>query len=167
MPLVPFADLPPGARLWVFPSRRPLAAEEESRFLKAVDAFLGDWAAHGRPLTSGRDWRHGRFLLVAVDEATAPPSGCSIDALANLLKGVEKELGVGFLDHAPVFFKDGEKVEGVSRGEFLALVASGKVTLETSVFDNAITRLEQLTGGGWEKPAGASWHRRAFFKNAG
>ncbi|MFC1575758.1 hypothetical protein ACFL5A_03845 [Gemmatimonadota bacterium] len=164
MPVIPFHQLPDQARLWVFPSHRTLSQEEEGRLLGAVDAFLEDWAAHGSPLPAGRDWRHGCFLLVAVDESTAPPSGCSIDSLANQLKDLGRELGVELLDHAPVFFRKGEELVRVTRREFRSLVDAGEVTLDTPVFDNSITRLGQL-GGDWEKPAGASWHRRAFFRN--
>jgi hypothetical protein len=35
--------------------------------------------------------------------------------------------------------------------------------LETTVFDNSITHLDQLAAGKWEEPAGANWHRRAVF----
>ena len=76
MPRIPFSELPPDARLWAFPANRPLFPEEEARILEEVDTFLEGWATHGTPLTAARDWRYGWFLLVAVDESTAPPSGC-------------------------------------------------------------------------------------------
>ena len=163
MPRIDFSDLPSASRLWVFPADRALTPEEESELLARADAFLDQWAAHGVPLTCARDWRYGRFLLVGVDEASEPPSGCSIDAMANVLKEVGAKLGLTLLDQAPVYFREGEGVQRLSRAEFKALAESGEVELETPVFDNAITRLSQLEAGEWEKPAGASWHRRAFF----
>lgn len=163
MPRVPFADLPDDARLWVFPLSRSLTPREESEVLAGVDAFLEEWAAHGTPLTAGRDWIEGRFLLVAVDETTAPPSGCSIDSLARVLKEVGSRLGVSFLDHAPVWFRQDGVLNQVGRKAFRDLVEEGRVGLETPVFDNTITHLSQLRAGEWERPAGTSWHRRAFF----
>ena len=68
MPKIAFDRLPPDARVWVFPAQRPLSPEDEGRLLETVDGFLEDWAAHGKPLTAGRDWLHGRFLVVGVDE---------------------------------------------------------------------------------------------------
>ena len=167
MPIIPFEQLPSGARLWIFPSDRPLSSEEERELLSRVDAFLEGWDAHGVPLTAGRDWREGRFLLIAVDESTAPPSGCSIDSMARVLKELGEEWGTSFLDHSPVWFRVDGEVQRAGRGEFRGLVGKGKVGIDTPVFDNAITRKFQLQGGGWEKPAGASWHRRAFFRDAG
>ncbi len=167
MPRKPFHELPDPSRLWVFPVSRPLNSQEEDALLGRVDGFLDEWTAHGSPLSAGRDWREGRFLLVAVDESTAPPSGCSIDALVKELKAVGGELGADLLDHAPVWYRENGEVRRVSRPEFKILVEARKVNLDTPVFDHAITRLQELRSGEWEKPAGASWHRRAFFRNAG
>lgn len=167
MPRIPFDQLPDDARLWVFPTSRPLTPSEEEEMVARVDAFLDQWVAHGAPLSAGRDWREGRFLLVAVDEASAPPTGCSIDSLARMLRDLGREWDVSFLDHSPVWYrKDGEAVP-VSRRDFKSMAEAGEVSLETPVFDNAVTRVSQLRGSEWEKPAGASWHRRAFFQKKG
>ena len=78
MPVAPLGSLPDSARLWVFAAERPLAPGEADALLGTVDDFLGVWAAHGRPLTSARELRESRFLLIAVDETAAGASGCSI-----------------------------------------------------------------------------------------
>jgi hypothetical protein len=167
MPRIPFDALPADSRLWAFPSSRQLSPEEEEEMLARVDAFLDGWAAHGTPLTAGREWKEGRFLFVAVDEATAPPSGCSIDSLARVLKDLGKAWRMSFLDHAPVWFRSGGgELRSASRIEFRALADAGEVDVETPVFDNTISRMDQLRKGEWEKAAGASWHRRAFFSAA-
>lgn len=163
MPRVPFGSLPQDARVWVFPASRPLSPSEEEDLFSRVDGFLDEWAAHGAPLRGGRDWREGRFLLIAVDEASVPPSGCSIDSMARVLKELGAEWGMSFLDHSPVWFRAGGEVKRVSRPEFKKLVEDGHVGLETPVFDNAIVRLAQVENGEWEKEARVSWHRQAFF----
>ncbi len=163
MPQIPFSDLPSASRLWIFPAERPLSQEEETEFLARADTFLKGWAAHGMPLTCARDWRYGRFLLVAVDEASEPPSGCSIDAMTRILKELGQDFGMSFVDQGPVLYKEGDHVRRLTRAEFKAKVDAGEITLDTVVFDNSITRLSELEAGGWEKPASASWHKRAFF----
>lgn len=163
MPQIPFSQLPDDARLWIFPLSRSLTPEEEDAVLRRVDAFLDEWAAHGRPLRAGRDWREGRFLLVAVDESTAPPSGCSVDSLVRILKEEGESLDASFLEHGPVWYRDGEKIRRVQRGAFKALAEEGAVGPETGVFDHTLTRLSQLRAGEWEKPASRSWHGKAFF----
>jgi hypothetical protein len=86
MPRVPLTALRDTARTWVFAAERALSASERDALLGDVDDFLDGWAAHGVPLTCGRDWRYDRFLVIAVDEAAAGVSGCSIDALTRRLK---------------------------------------------------------------------------------
>lgn len=164
MPRIPFDRIPDSGRVWIFGSDRVLTEDEERRFLAAVDAFLDQWAAHGTPLTVAREWRYGRFILVGLDESSVPPSGCSIDAMVNTLKGLEQELGATFVDNTPVWYRDDANIGRVSRGEFKRLVESGAVDLESVVFDNTVTRVGQVRAGEWERPASESWHRRAFFR---
>jgi hypothetical protein len=102
VPHVPFASLPDSARLWIFAAERPLTPPERDALLLDVDRFLAQWAAHEVPLTCGRDWRYERFLLVAVDEAAAGVSGCSIDALVRRLREHERQLGIALLDNGPL-----------------------------------------------------------------
>ena len=99
MPLVPLGSLPDDARVWVFTAERALAPVEAEAVLGTVDAFLGAWAAHGRPLRSARELRESRFLIIAVDEAAAGASGCSVDALVREIRGLEPQLGVTLTDH--------------------------------------------------------------------
>ena len=164
MPHIPFDQIPDSGRLWVFGVNRPLSEDEESTVLERVDAFLATWAAHGTPLTVARDWRFGRFLHVALDEASVPPSGCSIDAMVNTLKSLESDLGIVFVDNMPVWYRAEDGVVRATRAEFKAKAASGEVTSETMVFDNTVTRVGQARDGEWERPAAEGWHGRAFFK---
>jgi len=163
MPLIRFEQLPETSRLWVFGVDRDLGPDVRRVLADGVDLFLDSWKAHGEPLTVAREWRHERFLLVGVDEASVPPSGCSIDALVNALKELEERLGVTMVDNTPVWYRDGKGIQRVSREGFGALAAEGPVTPETVVFDQSITQLSQLREGRWETPASRSWHGRAFF----
>lgn len=164
MPRIDFDALPDHGRLWVFPSSRPLTEEEMSRLLVEVDTFLDGWAAHGVPLTSGREMRADTFLLVGVDEDASEPSGCSIDALVNRLSALGDELGIRLVDHAPVWYRDADEVRAASRGEFRTLALEGTVDDATVVFDTALTRLSELRATGLERPARDSWHGKAFFR---
>ena len=166
MPIVPFETLPDESRLWVFGVERTLTKGEQEGLLDAVDSFLETWAAHGMPLTCGRDWRRERFLLVAVDQASVPPSGCSIDAMVGVLKDQERRLGVRVLDNTPVWFLMNGDVQRMARPEFRRLIDEGAVSSDTVVFDNTVTRLRDAREGLWEGPARASWHQKVFFRQS-
>lgn len=156
-------DFPDKARVWVFGSERELAAGEAGMVLDAVDAFLAGWAAHGIPLRAARSWCYGRFLVVAADIESAPPSGCSIDALVTVLRGLEDGLGVRFLGNEAVWYRDSlGTIRRASRAAFRQLAGKGEVVPETVVFDNSVTVLADLRGGRWEGPARERWHA-AFF----
>jgi hypothetical protein len=166
MPRVEMSRLPDSARLWVFAAHRALTAHEAATLLQEVDGFLDRWAAHGVPLTNARDWRYDQFLLVAVDEAAAGVSGCSIDALVHSLKALEQRLGIVMLDNGPVTYRDGDRITRVPRGRFAQLADAGTVGPDTTVFDNTVTTVGAVRSGKWETPARNSWHGRAFFRDA-
>lgn len=163
MPRVPFEQLPPDARLWIFAAERPLSEDERERALGAVDQFIGQWAAHDRPLTTARDLRYDRFIFVAVDERSAGASGCSVDALVRQMKALEADLGLELINHGPVLYRDGDAIARVDRHEFIELAESGTVDPSTVVFDNTLTTVGAVREGRWELPAAESWHGRAFF----
>ena len=166
MPRIPFDQLPDDARLWVFAADAPITGAAAERLLGQVDAFLEQWNAHGHPLTCGREWAEDRVLLVAVDEASAPASGCSIDSMVRELKGLETELGVTLTDHAHVLWRDDAgAVRAANRAEFAGLASGEQVTPDTRVFDTTLTRLSDVRAGRLEVPARESWHRRAFWRN--
>ncbi len=161
---VAFDTLPDDARAWVFAVNRPLTATETDTLLAAVDAFLDEWHAHGEPLRAGRDWQQGRFLMIAADEHSAAPSGCSIDALLGILKTLEHDLGLRLTDHAEVVYRtpDGS-IAQTDRPTFARLARAGTVTLETPVFDTTLVRKADLASR-LEVPARDAWHRRAFWR---
>lgn len=164
MPRTDFDSLPDHARVWVFPVQDPLTPSEVDSLLEAVDGFLDGWAAHGAPLSGARDWVEDRFLLVAVDPTTVPPSGCSIDSMVRALQGVEDRLGKKIVGHGPLYLRaeDGS-VARMTRAEFRQAAKEGRVTLDTSVFDTTLTALGDLRAGRLERPARESWHGSAFF----
>lgn len=163
MPRVPFDSLPDDARLWIFPVQEPLEPTDREPLLERVRAFLDGWEAHGSPLTGACHWTEERFLLVAVDQRSVPPSGCSIDAMVRVLKEMEGRLGKRLLDHGPVYARgeDGGVLR-MTRKEFKEGVAEGRFDAETRVFDTTLTEVGDWRRGLLERPAGESWHGAAF-----
>ena len=158
MPRVDFRSLPDDARLWAFAADTPVTGPAAERLLGEVDRFLDGWAAHGQPLTCARDWREDRFLAVAVDQRDEHASGCSIDGLFRVLKGLEAQLGASLLGGGRVLYRDGSgTVRMVTRDEFSLLATQGTVSGATRVFDATVA-----TAGAWrerfETPAAESWH---------
>jgi hypothetical protein len=159
MPLVPFSVLPDMGRVWVFASERELDAAGEQRLLQVVDEFLEQWAAHGAPLTSGREIREHRFLTIGVDQSGAAASGCSIDGLYRSLRSLQSELGSSLLGGGLVYYRDAAgEIQCITRDEFADLAAKGAITSETPVFDTSVTTVGEWYGR-FEAQAGRAWHR--------
>jgi len=135
MPRVSFNQLPPDARLWIFAAERPLEEFEQQRLLDAVDQFIDQWGAHAVPLS----------------------------ALVRQMRTLQAELGAELVNHGPVLFRRGDVIERIPREAFAKLAASGKVSLNTTVFNNTVTSLGDVRAGRWEVPVSESWHAQAFF----
>lgn len=158
MPMVPFDTLPDDARVWVFGAADALHGELEDVLLRHVDAWLAGWQAHGAPLTCARDWRDGRFLVVGVDQSATGASGCSIDALFHILRGLEQSLGTSLLAGGRVFYRDARgSVQCVDRATYASRAKSGEIGGDSAVFDTTVTTAGDYRAG-FERPASASWH---------
>ena len=166
MPQVNFNSLPDSARVWVYGADRELGADGQNKLLDTVDSFLDDWAAHGTPLSSSRDWREGRFLTIAVDQEQAGASGCSIDGLFRNLKSLEGVLGAKLVPSGLVYYRgrDGH-VRAVTRDEFSEAAARGEIDKDTEVFDLSVTSLAEWKGR-FKSRAADSWHKSLMPENS-
>lgn len=157
--MVPLSLLPDVSRVWVIGSAEPLGPPDEQMLLRSVDEYLAGWAAHGVPLTVGRDWSEHRFLTIAVDPTASDASGCSLDALFRTFKGLEQRLGTRLLDRGLVFYRDGSGVvRSTGRGEFAELARAGVVTGETTVFDTSVQTLGEWRDH-FSTAARCAWHQ--------
>lgn len=158
---VALTELPDTARIWIYGTERPLADAERDILVADLRAFVDTWTAHGASLRAGVGWVEGRFAIIALDEASVPASGCSIDALVRRLAALETRLGCSLLDGTRVFYRDESGgIRACGRAAFRALATSGAIGDATPVFDPTLTTLAQLRAGDMERPAARSWHRR-------
>jgi hypothetical protein len=158
---VPFHQLPPHSRLWVYQLSRPLTDQEEEQLNQRLLAFVTEWSSHGAGLQASYDLREKRFLLLATNEEVASASGCSIDASVNFLRQLEQEFNVGFFDRTTLSFqKDGE-VLTVPMPQMKKEVAAGAVSGDTLYFDTLVQTVGALQDQ-WPKPAKETWLARYF-----
>ena len=141
------------AHIWIFGS--PTALDGE-RVRGELDAFVGQWKAHGKPVTAAFDLLHDRFVVVGLDGAV-DPSGCSIDKLFGMIETLDPAL---LSDR--VYFRDGSgNVAHATRAEFREMKARGEVSAETRVFDLTVQKAGDLRER-FETRAAEAWHSRAF-----
>lgn len=159
MPITSFSSLPDDARLWVFAASDGIPPERSAPLLAAVDEWLSEWKAHGEPLTSARDWRDDRFLVIGVDQSTAGASGCSVDALFRILQQLQGQLGTSLVGGGRVFYQNRDGgIESATRAAFSDRANAGGVDADTIVYDTAVTSAADYRRG-FTRRAGDSWHR--------
>jgi hypothetical protein len=163
---IPFNQIAPTARLWIYQANRLLTAGEAGAVETAIRPALDTWAAHGHPLLASATVVSNRFLLVAVDEGAGLPSGCSIDSSVHTVQSIGQQLGHGgepidFMDRSVTYLSANGTVESVSLTGIKAAVASGTLQPDTLVFDTLVkTKAEFLAQ--WQVPAAQTWLKRYF-----
>jgi hypothetical protein len=158
---IPFDELPPHARIWIYQASRPLTTAEQAEIKPLLQAFATDWSSHGTNLQASAQLLHDRFLVLANNENTAAASGCSIDKSVNFVRELEQRFSVSFFDRTQLaFLKEGE-MELVSMGDLKSKVASGAIDKDTLYFDTLITNYGDLQSD-WPRPAQQSWLSRYF-----
>lgn len=158
---IPFDQLPPQARIWIYQASRPLTEAEQVEIKPLLERFATEWSSHGKGLQSSAALLHGRFLVLANNEDATAASGCSIDASVRFVRELEQRYGLSFMDRTQLAFLDGEKVELVPMPELKSKVAAGEITEDTLYFDTLITNYGELQQA-WPRPAGNSWLSRYF-----
>ena len=162
---VPFDELPPHARVWVYQANRALTDIEEKQVLQAGQQFARQWAAHGQDLAASVAVFYQQFLVVAVDEWVAQASGCSIDSSVAYVKWLEETFGqsqpISFFDRTQIAFLRDDQLWLVPMKELKQKVADGDILPEFLTFNNTVATKQDLQER-WLVPAQSSWLARYF-----
>ena len=156
-----FEEMPGHSRLWVYQADRQLSAQEMERLKQITLNFVDQWQAHGKSLRASFEVRYDQFLVLAVDESFNGATGCSIDSSVQLIRTLEEELGVSFLDRSKVALMQEDRVALAPLSELKSIAGEGVLTRETIVFNNSVSSMEQYRSA-WMVPAGDSWLKRYF-----
>ena len=160
-------SLPDAARLWLFPLDRTLDAAAADALRDRLARWLPTWTSHRRPVHAEADVLAGRVLAVGavISEAdlNAGVSGCGIDAMERAVASALDASGVALAPALGVTFRDAEGAwTSLARPAFRRLVREGSADAETRVLDVTPETVGALRQRGVERPAGDTWHARAF-----
>ncbi|MBX0291947.1 hypothetical protein K3G63_15955 [Hymenobacter sp. HSC-4F20] len=158
---VPLSQLPASARIWIYQAERPFSSAELAAVQPALQHFATEWTSHGRMLAASAEVLHQQFLILALDEAVADASGCSIDASVRFVREVEQQVGQQLLEKSKLAFLLEGTVHLLDRRELRAAVETGLLRPDTLYFDNTIATVGQLRTA-WPAPAASTWLSRYF-----
>jgi len=158
---VPFEQLPPESRIWIYQSNRKFSDEEMAAIESDLKTFIDSWAAHGTGLEASYQLKYNRFIILAVNQEVQQATGCSIDSSVAFIQNLEKKYNVDLLDKMNVTFKLGEHIAHKPLIEFKKMAKEKAVSGNTIVFNNLVNTIEEWNDS-WEVPASESWHSRFF-----
>ena len=158
---IPFENLPPESKIWIYQSNRKFTDVEFSEIKISVENFVENWAAHGTSLEASYLLKYNRFIIFAVNQEPQVATGCSIDKSVQFIQELEQKYKVDLLDKMNVTFKNGEFVAHKTLIEFKKMAKDKAVTGSTIVFNNLVNNIEEFNDA-WEVPAEDSWHSRFF-----
>lgn len=148
-------------RIWIYQANRILTQDERARIQTKLASFTSQWKAHAQKLTAYAQVKYNLFIILAVDESVALPSGCSIDKSVHLLKSLEGELGITLFDRMQIAYRSIEGIRVVPRKQFEQLIDEGAIHQNTIVFNNLASSKEEFDTN-WEIPFKNSWHAKVF-----
>ena len=151
---------PDESRVWIYQADKPFEEGDIIHINEDIDRFCEQWTSHNQELRALGGVMHDLFVVLVVDETMASTSGCSIDKSVAFVKNLEQKYDRRLLERNNIAWLDGdEQLHITPLAELREAISSGKMSLNTPVFDNLVaTRKEYISR--WTVPLGASWMKR-------
>jgi hypothetical protein len=158
---IPFHQLPPQSRVWVYQASRPLTDSEVEALNPVLTQFVTEWTSHGQTLQASAQIFHRQFLVIANNEDINSPSGCSIDASVHFVKQLENRLNVSFFDRTQLAFLENNQIQVIPLKAVKEAVNAGQINPNTLYFDNTVSTAGHIKEM-WPQPARETWLKRYF-----
>ncbi|MFN6943920.1 MAG: hypothetical protein ACK4ND_03165 [Cytophagaceae bacterium] len=152
---VPFNELPPNSKVWIYQSNKELEEHEIEYIKQKTKEFVQTWQSHGRDISAGFSILYNRFLVISASPHSEA-SGCSIDKIVHFIQKTESDLQIKLLDRSFVIYKTETGFHTISLPKAKEMVASGEIPKSAAVFNNSITLLEEMENK-WEVEIENSW----------
>lgn len=122
-------------RVIIYPASRSFTSKESKVITEKLYDFLATWAAHGKPLSSSFKIEKNQFIIVCVDEEIEVASGCSIDALGQIMREIDAEFQLGLFDRMKASFVENGEVKTLKLQDFKKGLREGEISSDIEVFD--------------------------------
>lgn len=160
-----YTTYPDNAKVWIYQSNKQLDHDEENYLRVQIDDFLSAWESHGKMLKATFEIFYNLFVVIFVDEEGDAMCGRAKDASVRLMKQLEQELEVEFLDRMIQAYKKDGKINIVHMNDFSQLIADKEINENTIVFNNTVTTKAEFDSK-WEVPLKDSWHKQLLVINS-
>ena len=161
--MIDFKDMPTHSRVWIYQCTREFTLSEAESIKRKAEIFVEQWTSHDQLMKACIEIFHNLFIVVCVDEKTAPASGCGIDKSLKFIQELEKGFTISLLDRMNVAYKRAstfpklETLEKIDQRIFTCTISELKNSGAITVFNNLVNTKEELEKN-WEVPIEKSWH---------
>ena len=166
--MIEFKDMPAHSRVWIYQANRELTSSETNSIKRNAEAFVMQWTSHDQLMKASIEVFHNWFIVVCVDEKTAPVSGCGIDKSVKFIQQLEKDFSVSLMDRMNVAYRNPSPTLPEGKGEIHTCHVSelknlfsfplGEGRDGAIVFNNLVQTKDELEKN-WEVPLKESWHK--------
>lgn len=154
-----YKKYPENSKVWVYQSSR-LLDEDDVNFLKVrIDDFVSNWESHGSLLKADFDVLNQLFVVFFVDEQSDRMCGSAQDRKVRLMKELEQELEVEFLNRMNLAYLKNNVATVFKMSDLGVMYEKGELTDTTIVFNNTITTKKEFDSV-WKTPLKDSWHKQ-------
>lgn len=144
---------------WIYTLADPVENNVQEALEAHFSAFLSQWKTHGTPVQGRIENKYGRFVIVQADPSDGRPSGCSIDSMRHGVEAILQQHKLTWLDNGMVTYRaSDDSIQSIPFREIPALLASGDLGADTTIFDNTLSQTDDLNL--WEKPLAETWMKR-------
>ena len=157
--MIAFKDMPSHSRIWIYQCDRELTSSETDSIKRKAEEFVSQWTSHDQLMKTCIEILHNLFLVVCVDEKTAPASGCGIDKSVHFIEQLEKDFKISLKDRMNVAYRVNGKILLSKLSELKTSLPNGQAESGVSVFNNLVQTKEELEKS-WEVPVEKSWHKQ-------
>jgi hypothetical protein len=154
-----YLNYPNNSKVWIYQSNQLLGEDEVNYLRVKLDDFTSEWESHGNLLKATFEIFHNLFVVIFVDEEGDRMCGTAQDNSVKLMKQLEQELEVDFLDRMNQSYKKGDAIQVVKMQDFESLLSSNEIDENTTVFNNMVTTKADFDTN-WEVPLKNSWHKQ-------
>ncbi len=130
-------QFPDESRVWVYVSNKAVDKVIQTEIQEKLHDFLSKWAAHGAALVADCAWINDFQLVIALNEAAAGASGCSIDSKTRFLRQIGADYSIDWYDRFSLIVNENGKDQVVLFHE-LNQFPNGML------YDNLVQRLGEL-----------------------
>lgn len=151
-----YKDLADSSKVWIYQSDRAFDDRETEGIRSALRNFVSNWTSHGEDLYAFGDVYFQNFIVIMVDEEVAKASGCAIDKSVAFIKEIENAFELNLFKRTSIAYLDKDVIRRSTKKNFLKLLDSGDVGMETIIFNNTVKKKAQFESA-WKVPVKDSW----------